>query len=409
MPRQILPLTETAIKRCQPAPQPLKLADGSGLYLLVMPNGNRWWRLDFRFNGRRQTLSMGVYPGISLKQARERREQARKQIADGVNPAIVRKQAKRANAEANANSFEAIAREWFAKLSPNWVPGNAVAVQRRLERDLFPWIGDRPIGEIRAADLLSVLRRIESRGANETAHRARQYASQIFRYAVATGRAERDPSADLRGALAPVNVAHFPSITEPKAIGELIRAIQGYEGFFPTKCALRLAPLLFVRPGELRQAEWTEFDLDKAEWRIPASKMKARKPHIVPLSNQAIAILRELQPLTAEGKYLFPSVRTASRPMSNNTMNSALRRIGYTKDQMTPHGFRSMASTNLNEQGWNRDVIERQLAHGEQDGVRAAYNYAEHLPERRKMMQAWADCLDSLASTAPVIPLRRSG
>jgi integrase len=374
-----------------------------------MPNGSRWWRLDYRFAGKRQMISLGVYPHVSLKQARERRDEARRQLEEGLNPSSLRKQALRAGAEANANSFEAIGREWFAKFSPNWVPGNREAVERRLRRDLFPWIGDRPISEITAPELLSVLRRIESRGANETAHRARQYASQIFRYAVVTGRAERDPSADLRGALAPVNVKHFPSITEPKAIGELMRAIEGYQGFFPTKCALRLAPLLFVRPGELRHAEWAEVDLDKAEWRIPANKMKARKPHIVPLSKQAIAILQELHPATGQGRYLFPCVRTASRAMSNNTLNSALRRIGYTKDQMTPHGFRSMASTNLNEQGWNRDVIERQLAHGEQDGVRAAYNYAEHLPERRKLMQAWADYLDGLAATATVVPLKRTG
>jgi len=402
-------LTETAIRSAKPATKARKLADAGGLYLLLPPTGSKWWRWDYRFSGKRQTLSMGVYPDVSLKQARERRDEARKQLAEGINPASIRKHTKRTRAEASANSFEAIAREWFAKHTTSWKPSHSDKVLRRFERDVFPWIGNRPISVITAPDLLAVLRRIESRGAGDTAHRARQDCGQVFRYAVATGRAERDPTADLRGALAPVKGSHFPSITEPKAVGALMREIAGYEGLFATKCALRLAPLVFVRPGELRQAEWAEIDLDKSEWRIPASKMKMGKPHLVPLAQQAVEILRELKPLTGEGKYVFPSVRTAARPMSNATLTAALRRLGYTKDQMTPHGFRSMASTILNEQGWNRDVIERQLAHSERDGVRAAYNYAEHLPERRKMMQAWADFLDSLAVGATVIPLRRNG
>lgn len=261
---------------------------------------------------------------------------------------------------------------------------------RRLEADLFPWIGARPTDAINAPELLQALRRIQARGALETAHRALQTCSQIFRYAVATGRAIRDPAADLRGALPPVRVQHFPAITEPTAIGRLLCDLNGYQGSFVTRCALQLAPRLFVRPGELRKAEWLEFNLDAAEWRIPAAKMKMRQEHIVPLSRQAVAILRELQPLTGQGRYLFPGLRTADRPMSENTINGALRRLGYEQVQTTRHGFRSMASTLLNEQGWRSDVIERQLAHGERNKIRACYNRAEHLPERRQMMQAWS-------------------
>jgi integrase len=262
--------------------------------------------------------------------------------------------------------------------------------------------------EITANELRSVLRRIEARGAIETAHRASQNCGQVFRYAVATGRTERDPTGDLRGALAPTRETHLASIVAPKAIGELLRAIDGYEGSLVTKCALRLAPLVFVRPGELRRAEWAEFDLDGAEWRIPAARMKMREQHIVPLSTQAVEVMRELMPLTGRGRYVFPGARTKGRPMSENTVNAALRRLGYASDQMTGHGFRSMASTRLNEQGWHRDAIERQFAHAERDAVRAAYNYAEHLPERKRMMQAWADYLDTLRIGATVIPLTRT-
>jgi integrase len=278
---------------------------------------------------------------------------------------------------------------------------------RRLEMDVFPWVGSRPVSQITAPELLSCLRRIESRGALDTAHRAHQNCSQVFRYAIATGRAERDPAADLRGALPPPAGGHFASTTEPSKIGALLRAIDGYEGTFVARCALRLAPLVFVRPGELRMAEWAEFHLDDAEWRIPAERMKARVQHIVPLSTQAVSILRDLHPFSGSGRFLFPSVRTPARPMSNNTLNAGLRRLGYTTDDQTAHGFRSMASTLLNEQGWNRDAIERQLAHGERDEVRAAYNYAQHLPERRKMMQAWADYLDGLRAGAAVVPFKR--
>ena len=276
---------------------------------------------------------------------------------------------------------------------------------RRFEMDVFPWIGTRPVRDILAPELLATIRRIESRGAIETAHRTLQNCGQVFRYAVASGYADRDISGDLRGAIPPTKEKHHASVTDPKDVAALLRTIESYAGSFVTMCALRLAPMTFVRPGELRHAEWSEIDLDKAEWRIPAEKMKMREQHIVPLSRQAVAILRELHPLTGAGKYVFPSVRTQARPMSENTVNAALRRLGYAKDEMTGHGFRSMASTLLNEMGWNRDAIERQLAHAERNSIRAAYNFAEFLPERRKMMQAWADYLDKLRAGAKVTAL----
>jgi integrase len=398
-----MPLTDTAIRNAKPKDKPYKLADEKGLFLLVNPNGSRWWRLKFRIGGKEKLLSLGVYPAVSLKEARDKRDEARKLIAQGVDPCAQRKATRAAEAE----TFEAIAREWLAKFGPSWTPEHAERITRRFERNVFPWIGARPVREVTAPELLAVLRRIEERGALDTAHRAHQNCGQVFRYAVATGRAERDPSADLRGALPPVNDKHHASITDPKAIGALLRAMEGYQGSFVVRCALRLAPLVFVRPGELRGAEWSEIDFEKAEWRIPASKMKMREQHIVPLSVQALAILRELHPLTGAGRYLFPSERTADRPISENTVNAALRRLGYAKDEMTGHGFRSMASTLLNEQGWHRDAIERQLAHAERNAVRAAYNYAEHLPERRRMMQAWADYLDGLKNGAEIIPIRK--
>jgi integrase len=397
-------LTDIAIKGAKPREKPYKLADEGGLFMLVTPKGGRWWRLKFRVGGKEKLLSLGVYPDVSLKDARQRRDNLRQQLASGVDPGAQRKAAK----VAGTDTFEAVAREWFAKFSTNWAKTHSDKIIRRLESDIFPWLGSRPVGQVTAPELLTCLRRVESRRALDTAHRAHQNCGQIFRYAIATGRAERDPAADLRGALPPVNGGHFATITDPAGIGALLRAIEGYEGTLVGRCALRLAPLVFVRPGELRAAEWSEFDLDEAEWRIPAERMKARVVHIVPLSIQAVAILRELQPLTGAGRYVFPSLRTPARPMSENTINGALRRLGYSGDQMTGHGFRSMASTLLNEQGWNRDAIERQLAHGERDEVRAAYNYAQHLPERRKMMQSWSDYLDGLRAGGNVVPLKMS-
>lgn len=383
-----------------------KMGDSRGLYLEVAPNGGKWWRLKYRIDGKEKRLSLGVYPDVGLKEARNRREKLRQQIAEGIDPSELRKAEK--EVASDKNCFETIAREWHTKFSANWTEDHAARTLTRIQNDAFPWIGKRNIKDITAPDLLTILRRVENRGALETAHRINQICGQIFRYAIATGRAERDPSGDLKGALPPTKKKHHASIIEPKKIGELMRAINGYSGSFVTSTALKLSPLLFVRPGELRQAEWSEIDLEIAEWRIPPEKMKMRVLHIVPLSTQAIDLLKEMQPLTGRHKYVFPSTRTVTRPMSNNTINAALRRLGYSKEEMTAHGFRSMASTVLNEQGWNRDAIERQLAHSERDGVRAAYNYAQYLPERTKMMQAWGDYLDALEKGGDVIPINKT-
>lgn len=399
-------LTDLQVKKAKVTDKPQKLSDGGGLYLLVQANGAKYWRLKYRFMGVEKVLALGVYPDISLSDARERREVARKLLANGADPSAVKKAQKAASVALTENSFEIVAREWFMKHASNWADTHSSKVIRRLEADAFPWIGSRPIGDITAPELLAMLRRVESRGALDTAHRVHQNCGQVFRYAIATGRAQRDPSADLRGALPPANRKHYPTITDPKAIGELLRAIDGYTGTYSTRYALRLAPMLFVRPSELRKAEWCEFNLDKAEWRIPATRMKMKAQHIVPLSSQALAVLRELYCISGFAKYVFPSPRTTTKPMSDNTVNAALHRLGY-KGEFVGHGFRHMASTLLNEQGWNRDAIERQLAHAERDGVRAAYNYAEYLPERKRMMQAWADYLDGLASGADVITLQR--
>ena len=390
-----MPLTDTAIRNAKHQIKQYKLTDEKGMYLLVNKAG-KYFRLDYRFAGKRKTLALGVYPDVKLVEAREKRDDARKMIANGVDPGQTRKVQKSIQIEQTENSFEAIAREWHGKYSSNWADSHAKKILRRFELYIFPWLGSRPIAEITPPELLAVLRRIESQGILETAHRAQQNCGQVFRYAIATGRAERDPSADLRGALTPAKHARMATITEPKKIGELLCAIDGYEGTPVAKCALKLAPLVFVRPGELRHAEWVEIDLDKAEWRIPAEKMKMKDPHIVPLSSQAVEVLCEILPITGKGQYVFPSVRTNSRPMSENTVLAALRRMGFTKEEMSGHGFRAMASTVLHEQGWPSDIIERQLAHAERNSIKAAYNHAQHLPERRKMMQSWADYLEKI-------------
>ena len=390
-----MPLTDTAIRNAKHQIKQYKLTDEKGMYLLVNKAG-KYFRLDYRFAGKRKTLALGVYPDVKLVEAREKRDDARKMIANGVDPGQTRKVQKSIQIEQTENSFEAIAREWHGKYSSNWADSHAKKILRRFELYIFPWLGSRPIAEITPPELLAVLRRIESQGILETAHRAQQNCGQVFRYAIATGRAERDPSADLRGALTPAKHARMATITEPKKIGELLCAIDGYEGTPVAKCALKLAPLVFVRPGELKHAEWAEIDLDKAEWRIPAEKMKMKDPHIVPLSSQAVEVLCEILPITGKGQYVFPSVRTNSRPMSENTVLAALRRMGFTKEEMSGHGFRAMASTVLHEQGWPSDIIERQLAHAERNSIKAAYNHAQHLPERRKMMQSWADYLEKI-------------
>ena len=397
-------LTDTATKTAKPREKPYALFDSGGLYLSIQPNGGKWWRLKYRHNGKAKLLSLGVYPDVSLKQARQRRDDARRLVADGIDPSAERKAAK----AAGADSFEAVGREWHEKHSRKWATSHAEKVLTRMERDLFPWIGNRSVSEIKPMEILAALRRIESRGALETAHRARQYCSQVMRYAVATGRAERDSAADLKGALPPVqDDNHRAAITDPKAVGDLLRAMDGYEGYFVTKCALRLAPLVFVRPGELRHAEWSEIDLDHAEWNIPASKMKMKEPHLVPLPRQAVEILRELQPLTGHGRFVFPGARTNGRPMSENAVLAALRRMGYVKGEMTGHGFRAMARTILDEVlGVRPDLIEHQLAHAVRDPLGRAYNRTKHLPERRKMMQQWADYLDGLKAGGNVVPFR---
>ncbi|RFC36291.1 MAG: Integrase [Candidatus Nitrotoga sp. LAW] len=400
-------LTDTAVKNVKPGDKTARLFDGGGLYLEVAPAGGKWWRLKYRYDGKEKRLSLGVYPDVSLKDARQRRSDARKLLSDGVDPSENRKAVKAAKTERGANSFEVIAREWFAKNSASWSENHGSRIIRRLERDIFPWIGGRPVAEIKAQELLATLRRVEERGAMETAHRAHQNCGQVFRYAIATGRAQRDPSPDLRGALPPVKQSHHAAITDPKVVGDLLRAMDGYRGTFVTKCALRLAPLVFVRPGELRKAEWTEIDLDKAEWNIPAARMKMREPHLVPLSSQAVEILRELHALTGDGRYVFPGARSNGRPMSDNAVLAALRRMGFAKDEMTGHGFRAMARTILDEVlGVRPDFIEHQLAHAVRDPNGRAYNRTAHLAERRKMMQLWSDYLDKLQSGAEIIPLR---
>lgn len=397
-------LTDTAIRKAVPIQKAIRLFDGDGLYLEVSPTGGKWWRLKYRFSGKEKRLSLGVYPDVSLKAARGRRHEARKLLLDGVDPSEHRKAVKSARAEGAANSFEVITREWYAKYSPNWALHHRDRLLRRFERDIFPCIGGRPIAELSAPEVLAVVRRIESRGALETAHRALGNCGQVFRYAVATGRAPRDPSRDLRGALPPVKGEHFAAITDPVRVGDLLRALDGYQGTLIVQCALRLAPLVFVRPGELRGAQWADIDLDAAEWRYTVSKTGTA--HIVPLSTQAVAILRELHGLTGRGQYVFPSGRSPKRPMSDNAILAAMRRMGINKEEMSGHGFRAMARTILDEVlGVRPDYIEHQLAHAVRDPNGRAYNRTAHLPERRKMMQQWADYLEKLKGGADVIPL----
>lgn len=380
------------------AAQPGKHFDGGGLFLHVTDAG-RYWRMKYRYAGKEKLLALGVYPEVGLSEARQRRDAARTVLRGGNDPALVKRDRKVVNVLAAGNTFAAIGEEWLKKQKSRMAEATYTKAVWTLSDLVNPWIGHRPVTEIDAPEMLKLLRRIEERGAHETAHRTKQRCAQIFRYAIATGRAKHDPTADLRGALAPVVSKSRAAITDPMKVGDLLRAIDGYTGGLVAKSALRLAPLVFVRPGELRQAEWSEFDLDNALWRIPASKMKMRNEHIVPLPSQAVDILRELQPLTSRSRYVFPGERSASRPMSENTVNAALRRLGFDKDTMTGHGFRAMASTRLNEMGWSPDVIERQLAHAERNKVRAAYNRAQYMTERNKMMQAWGDYLDSLRST----------
>lgn len=401
------PLTEVSVRNAKPKEKPYKLKDERGLYLLIQPAGGRLWRLRFSLHGKESMVSLGSYPDVSLKDARERRDDARRLIAKGINPAVHRK----ASRAARADTFEALAEEWLQLQKPKFAATTYDKAKWMLVDLLGPHVGSKPIALLTAQEMLAALRRLEARGRIETAHRAKQRASQVFRYAVATGRAERDPTVDLRGALAPVVSKNRAAITDPVRIGELLRALHGYQGQPGTEVALKLAPLLFVRPGELRFANWEEFDLDGKEpvWRIPGERTKMREEHIVPLSTQAVQLLKDLHSITGPSGYVFPSLRTAMRPISENTINAALRRLGYSKDEMTGHGFRAIASTCLNEQGFAPDVIELQLAHAERNKVRAAYNRAQRLAERREMMQHWSDYLDGLRQGAHVVPIKRAG
>lgn len=392
-----MPLTDTAIRQAKPTDKPVKLTDGGGMHLLVKPAG-RYWRMDYRFEGKRKTLALGVYPDVTLKQAREKREEAKRLLAQGVDPVKFKKVASIRDTVSDATVlFENVSREWFIKHEPTWAKGHSDKIIQRLERDVFPWLGNRPVHTITSQDLLACIRRIEARGTIDTAHRALQNAGQIFRYAIATGRAERNPSADLRGALPPARGGHFAAITDPVGFAQLLRAIETYQGFLPVRCALRLLPMVFVRPGELRMAEWSEFNLEAAEWSIPGARMKSGQPHIVPLSTQAISILKDLHPFSGRGQFVFPTPRNKNAPVSNMAFNAALKAIGYSGKEMTAHGFRATARTLLDEVlGFKVELIEHQLAHAVRDPLGRAYNRTTHLPERRRMMQSWADYLDGL-------------
>lgn len=390
-----MPLTDVTIRNAKPSEKPVRLFDGSGLYIEIAVTGGKLWRLKYRFGGKEKRLALGVYPEVGLKDARVRRDEARKLLANGVDPAVNRKAQQAARMEWSANTFEVLCREWLEKRKDTVEPAQHVKTLARMENDVFPWLGAKAIPQITPPDILSVLRRIDERGARYTAHRVRSEISRAFRYAIATGRAERDPCPDLKGAIPPAKAEHFAAITTPKEVAELLRAIDGFRGTFVVKCALLLAPLLFVRPGELRRAEWSDFDLEKAEWRYLVTKTKTE--HLVPLASRAVAILSELNSLTGNGRYVFPG-RDPHKAMSEAAINAALRRMGYdTKTEITGHGFRAMARTILHEElQIQPEVIEHQLAHSVPDALGTAYNRTKFLKQRQAMMQQWADYLAKL-------------
>jgi integrase len=399
-------LTDLTLKRALPGPKIIKLSDGGGLQLWVTPDGAKRWRLAYRFGGAQKTLAIGVYPQVGLRDARDAREGARQALGRGEDPSQIKKAAKGAKAEASANTFAAIADELAEKKRRD---RKAAATLRKFEWFMsfaFPALGSRPIGEISAREVLTVLKEVEARGIHETARKLRTAIGDVFRYAIATARAENDPTIALRGALVTPTVKPRAAIVAPKAFGGLLRAIEDYQGASETRAGLELLALTFVRPGELRAAEWDEFDLTAAVWEIPAGRMKMRKPHRVPLAPRVVAILKELRKLTGQDRFLFPSVRSVARCMSENTLNAALRRMGFKNEDMTSHGFRASASSMLNESGlWNADAIERQLAHVDGDSVRRAYARAEFWDERVKMMTWWADRCDELRRGGQVISL----
>jgi integrase len=399
---------DITFRSAKPREKPFKLSDGGGLFLLVQPNATKLWRLAYRFDGKQKLLALGAYPVISLTDARIKRDAAKKLLSDGIDPSIERKVERRTAQMSRRNTFKAVADELMVKFAAEKDAPTTLKKKKWLLDFAISDFGNRPVAEIKAPEILEALRKIEKRGRHETATRVRSTVGAVFRYAIATGRAERDPSADLRGALITPTVTHRATIVEPNAVGALLRAIDGFEGQPTTRYALQLAPLVFVRPGELRKAEWAEFNIDDAEWRIPGAKMKMRRPHRVPLAPQTLTILAELRQITGGSKYLFPSVRSWHRPISENTLNAALRRLGYDKTELTVHGLRSTASSLLNESGkWNADAIERQLAHQEQDEVRGAYTHAaEFWNERMRMMKWWAAHLDELRERGRILALR---
>ncbi|MBF0628907.1 MAG: integrase arm-type DNA-binding domain-containing protein [Magnetococcales bacterium] len=388
-------LTDALIKQTKPGEKAIRLLDEDGLVMLVQPSGARWWRFRYRFQGTAKMLSLGVYPDTSLKQAREKRDEARRLLADGVDPGVHRRLTKNMAADAGQDSFESVAREWIAKESVAWAKSHADKIIQRMERDVFPWLGKRSVREITAPEILACARRVEERGALDTAHRCKQNIGQVMRYAIAIGRAERNPVPDLQGALPSAKGSHFAAITDPVQLGKLLRAIEACSGFLSVRCALRLLPRVFTRPGELRKAEWSEFDLDGATWSIPGERMKSGQPHIVPLSTQAVAILKEIHPFSGGGQFVFPTPRNRNAPISDMSLNAALKSLGYSGEQQTCHGFRATARTLLDEVlGFRIELIEHQLAHAVRDPLGRAYNRTVHLSERRKMMQAWSDYLD---------------
>jgi len=392
-------LTDTAIRAVKPSEKQQKLFDGSGLYLLVFPSGSKVWRFKYHFQGKEKLISLGPYPAVSLKDARDKAADARKTLGGDNDPSAQRQQSRRQQRD----TFEILAREWYNKQLPAWTERHAVYALRRMETNLFPYIGARPVADITAIELLSVLRRMESRDALTIARNVRSLCSRIFRYAVITGRAERDPAADLQGAITPHITKNRAALTEPAKVGKLLLAIDGYRGTFAVKNALILLSLTLCRPGEIRRAEWHEFDFENTLWRIPAAKMKMSRDHLVPLSPQAIAVLETMRPFSGDGQYVFPSRKRGQDLLTLSTLTRALRYMGFGAHEICAHGFRAMASTLLNEQGYPSDVIDRQLAHVPGNKVRAAYNRAEYLPERRKMMDAWAEYLDELRIKAGLL------
>ncbi|WP_022662564.1 tyrosine-type recombinase/integrase [Paucidesulfovibrio longus] len=400
-------LNALKVNSAKPQSKAFKLFDGGGLFLLVTPNGSKLWRLKYRLNGKEKLLALGAYPQLSLAAAREARDKARKLLAGGTDPSLAKKQERASQAETVAD----VAREWHEVNKSRWTPDHAGRIWRRLEKDLFPLIGNRPTADVSPAELLEAIRTIEKRGTAYTARRALQDIKRVFSYAVVTSRAQHNPATDLSVALKQPPVQHRAAATEVGPLRELLRAIEGYLGTHVVKCALRLLPHVFCRPGELRFMEWTELDLESPEptWSIPAEKMKMRRKHIVPLSRQATAILKEVQPLTESGRYVFPCERTRAQPMSNNALNAALRRMGFSKEEVCAHGFRATAATLLAEMGYPSHLVEIQLSHADRNKVRAAYNHAEYLPERRKMMIRWSDFLDRVQEGGKVVPLFRAG